>query len=239
MQKMKTTVKSLRVLLEEVDWLQKLPEGSRERVITEAREERYAAGDFVARKGEPAGTWIGVAEGLLKISAVYRTGKVVMFTGVPAGSWVGEGSVVKRELRRYDIIAMRPSRIIHISGSTFRWLLDTSFEFNHHVISHLNERLAQYIGMIEIDRISDPVARIARAMATLFNPILYPGIGHLLEMSQGELGELVGLSRGTVNHALKRLEAEGYISTEYGGVLVRDLAALRNYEEDDKQSTSH
>ena len=32
---------------------------------------------------------------------------------------------------RYDIIAMRPSRIIHVPGSTFRWLLDTSFEFNH------------------------------------------------------------------------------------------------------------
>ena len=234
---MRTASKSLQALLEAADWLQMLPEGSRQRVISEAKEGRYAAGDFVARKGELAGTWIGVAEGLLKISAVYRTGKVVMFTGIPAGSWVGEGSVIKRELRRYDIIAMRPSRIIHVPGSTFRWLLDTSFEFNHHVISRLNERLAQYIGMMEIDRISDPVARIARAIATLFNPILYAGIGRVLEMSQGELGELVGLSRGTVNQALKRLEAEGYISTEYGGVFVKNLAGLRNYEEGDKPNS--
>jgi CRP-like cAMP-binding protein len=144
---------------------------------------------------------------------------------------VGEGSVTKRELRRYDIVAMRRSRVIHVPASTFRWLLDTSFEFNHLIISRLNERLAQYIGMVEIDRITDPVARIARAIATLFNPVLYPRMGPLLELSQAELGELVGLSRTTINAALKQLEAEGYVSTEYGGLMVRDVAGLQNYQE--------
>jgi CRP/FNR family cyclic AMP-dependent transcriptional regulator len=223
--------KPLSVVLEEMSWLQILPERSQQRVIVEATETWYAEGEVVARKGEPSTSWIGVAEGLLKISAVYRTGKVVMFTGIPAGSWVGEGSVTKRELRRYDIVAMRRSRVIHVPASTFRWLLDTSFEFNHLIISRLNERLAQYIGMVEIDRITDPVARIARAIATLFNPVLYPRMGPLLELSQAELGELVGLSRTTINAALKQLEAEGYVSTEYGGLMVRDVGGLQNYQE--------
>ena len=78
--------------------------------------------------------WIGVAEGLLKISAVYRSGKTVMFMRIPEGSWVGEGSVLKRELRRDDIIAMRASRVICVPGATVRWILSVSFEFVQSII---------------------------------------------------------------------------------------------------------
>jgi len=97
-----------------------------------------------------------------------------MLSGIPEGSWVGEGSVIKRELRRYDVIAMRPSRVIHLPGSTVRWLLDTSIEFNQIIVSRLNERLATYIAMFDIDRLNDPVARVARALALMFNPVLHP-----------------------------------------------------------------
>lgn len=210
-----------------------LPEIARERVLADASEGLFAAGETVSRKGESASAWIGVAEGLLKISAVHRTGKVVMFTAIPAGSWVGEGSVIKRELRRYDVIAMRPSRAIFLPGSTFRWLMDTSLEFNHILIEHLNERLAQYIAMVEIDRLTDPVARVARAIGTLYNPVLYPELSPLLTMSHTELGELIGLSRQSISAALKHLEGEGLITMGHGGVLIRKLSALDRYEERD------
>lgn len=219
---------------EVMSWARALPFPIRERVEADAYEQSYDIDTVVAHKGELANTWIGVADGLLKISAVYRSGKVVMFTGIPQGSWVGEGSVIKREPRRYDIIAMRRTRVIHIPGATFRWLLDTSFEFNHFIIAHLNERLAQYIGMVEIDRLSDPVARLARAIASLFNPVLYPQMDRLLPISQAELGELTGLSRQTTNNSVKRLQQEGLLSAEYGGVLVKDLIALSAYQERDR-----
>lgn len=223
--------KSVGELMQETDWLNGLPPDAQERVIHDAYERHFDAGEFVARRGEAAESWIGVAQGLLKITAVHRSGKVVMFTGVPEGSWIGEGAVIKRELRRYDILAMRPSRVLHLPGTTFRWLLDSSIAFNHVMIARLNERLAQYIGMVEIDRLGDPVARVARAIGTLYNPVLYPKLGPLLNLSQTELGELIGMSRQSIAAALKQLETEGLVSTEYGGVLVRDLAALVAYEE--------
>lgn len=225
---------SLQEYLERTHWMRELPPSAKDRVLSDAHENFFRAGDVVARQGEPANSWIGVADGLLKVSAVHRTGKVVMFTGIPEGSWLGEGSVFKRELRRYDVIAMRPSRVMYIPGSTFRWLLDVSFEFNHIIIARLNERLAQYIGMMEIDRLSDPVARVARSIGTLYNPILYPQMGSVLNLSQSELGELIGLSRQSIGAALKQLEAEGLISTEYGGVVVKKLAELIAYQEREK-----
>lgn len=110
-----------------------------------------------------------------------------------------------------------------------RWLLDTSIEFNHVMLAQVNERLSQYIAMVEIDRLDDPVARVAKSLATLFNPVLYPHMTAAVPPSQTELGELVGLSRQSVSGALKQLDALGYISTEYGGVVVKDLPALRDF----------
>ncbi|WP_295857352.1 Crp/Fnr family transcriptional regulator [uncultured Xylophilus sp.] len=220
-----------RKFLNESSWVAELSEDARERVFSDVREQIVEAGGIVASKGNSAASWIGVAEGLLKISSVYRTGKVVMFSGIPEGSWVGEGSVVKRELRRYDIVAMRLSRVLHLPASTFRFLLDTSIEFNHAIISRLNERLAQYIGMMEIDRLSDPIARVARTIATLYNPVLNPHMSPILPLSQTELGELIGMSRQSVSAALKQLEDKGLLKAGYGGLIVLKLQSLANYQE--------
>lgn len=212
-------------------WMRALPIEHRERVAMDAYSTTHAAKEVVARKGDPAASWLGVANGLLKISAVSRNGKVLMLTGVPAGSWVGEGSVLKREMRRYDVTAMRRSVVVHIPRATFRWLLDVSLEFNHFIIEHLNERLSQYVGMVETDRLTNPNARLARAILSLFNPIIAPQLGPFLPISQAEFGELTGLSRQRINLCVRYLEEHGYLVAEYGGLVVRDMAGLRAFGE--------
>ena len=110
---------------------------------------------------------------------------------------------------------------------TFHWLLDNSIGFNRFVMNQLNERLGQFIAAREIDRLNNPNIRVARSLAALFNPVLYPGLGEVLHITQQELAYLVGLSRQRVNQALTTLSAQGAIAVDYGGVQVLDLAALR------------
>ena len=95
-------------------------------------------------------------------------------------------------------------------------------------MNQLNERLGQFIAAREIDRLNKPDVRVARSLASLFNPVLYPGVGEVLRITQQELAYLVGLSRQRVNEALAALEAQGAIRIEYGGLRVLDLAALRS-----------
>jgi CRP/FNR family transcriptional regulator, cyclic AMP receptor protein len=215
--------------LEGTRWMQLLPHAVRQRVIAEAYESTHAEKEVVAAKGEPAHSWIGVVEGLLKASGGFRTGKTFIYSGIAAGSWVGEGSVLKREPRHYDIVAVRPTRTVHIPRATFRWLLDTNLDFNHFIIDHLNERLAQFMGMVETDRIDDPRIKLARSILSLFNPVLYPGMGSALQVSQQELGELAGLSRQRTNAAIKDLEEARLVQASYGSLLIMDLQALRTF----------
>jgi CRP/FNR family transcriptional regulator, cyclic AMP receptor protein len=95
------------------------------------------------------------------------------------------------------------------------------------LMTQLNERLGQFIAAREIDRLADPDTKVARSLGALFHPVLYPGVGEVLRITQQELGYLVGLSRQRVNEALNHLAALGWIRIEYGGVRVLDLQALQ------------
>ena len=184
-------------------------------------------GELLCRVGRPVTYWFGVIDGLLKMSNDTALGVPVTFTGMPPGGWFGEGTVIKREVYRYNIQALRRSVVAGLGVERFHWLLDRSIPFNRFITNQLNERLGQFIAAREIDRMSDADARVARSLAALFHPVLYPGVGSLLRITQQELGYLVGLSRQRVNEALSALQTRGLIRIEYGGLRVLDLQGLR------------
>jgi CRP-like cAMP-binding protein len=164
------------------------------------------------------------------MASISVDGKPTTFTGIRDGGWFGEGSLLKNELRRYDIVALRETTAAYVARAAFIQLLDESVGFNRFLLVQLNERLSQFIAMVENDRLLSPDARLARGLAGLFNPLLYPDIGPTLALSQEEIGQLIGVSRQRVNQALKRLEQEGLIKADYGAIRVLALDGLRNYE---------
>ncbi len=219
-----------------IPWLHRLDAAERERVVQDLRVVLVAPGELVCRVGRPVKSWFGVIDGLLKMSSdqINRSGAgtPITFTGVPPGGWFGEGTVLKNETYRYNIQALRKSVVAGITADTFQWLLDRSIGFNRFVMMQLNERLGQFIAAREIDRLTHPDERVARNLAALFHPVLYPGVGELLRITQQELGYLVGLSRQRVNEALNALRSAGVIQIEYGGVRVLNLDRLRAYRSD-------
>ena len=216
-------------MLQQSLWARSLSPEQMQRVEATTVERRFAAGAYVCRKGEPVLHWIGIAEGLVKMAALSASGKLTTFTGLPAGAWFGEGSLLKDEPRRYDVIALRASRVALMPRATFIALLDGSIAFNRFLLLQLNERLGQFIGQIEFDRLLCVEARVARCLAAMFNPYLYPGTGLQLRISQEEIGYLSDLSRQRVNSALKALEQAGVLKVAYGEIRVLDLPRLRDF----------
>ena len=94
-------------------------------------------------------------------------------------------------------------------------------------MNQLNERLAQFIAAREIDRLTNPEIKVARHLAALFNPVLFPGVGEVLRITQQELAYLAGLSRQRVNEALRRMHGQGLIRIEYGGLRILDMDRMR------------
>jgi CRP-like cAMP-binding protein len=213
-----------------IPWLAVLGTEERAIAVTELRISEALPGDLVCRVGRPVTYWFGVVDGLLKMSGENAEGQSMTFAGLPPGGWFGEGTVLKRETYRYNVQTLRRSLVAGLPVDSFHRLLDHSIGFNRFVMNQLNERLGQFIAAREIDRMNSPDLRVARSLAALFNPVLYPGVGEVLRITQQELAYLVGLSRQRVNESLATLEGQGLIKVEYGGLRVLDLEGLRHMQ---------
>ncbi|WP_198155853.1 Crp/Fnr family transcriptional regulator [Herbaspirillum autotrophicum] len=216
-------------MLAKTIWASALSVEQLTRVEAEVFSRRTPAGSLVCRKGDAVTHWIGVHEGLLKMSSVSPEGKTVSFAGMASGGWLGEGSLLKDEPRKYDVIALRDSELLYMPKATYLWLLDNSIPFNRFLVTQLNERLALFISLVEYDRMLEPDARVARCLAALFNPYLNPGIGRELQISQEEVGNLSGASRQRANQALQVLEKAGLLKVDYGSITILDLDGLRQF----------
>lgn len=222
-------MKTLSDLLRTSLWTRSLTAAQIARVEAETRVRELPVGVPVCRKGEPVEHWIGLIDGLVKMTSVTPEGKTTTFTGVTSGGWFGEGSLLKDKTRKYDVVTLRESRVAYMPRSTFEWLLDTDIGFNRFLLMQLNERLAQFIAVVEQERLLEPDARVARSLAGLFNPVLYPDQATDVQLSQEEIGYLSGVSRQRVNQALQVLEKAGLLKVEYGGVRILDIEGLRSF----------
>lgn len=216
----------------QTQWGKLLTPAQCERVQSDVRERTLNKGDTACQMGRRVEYWKGVMEGLVKISVVSQEGRTSSFTGLAPGAWFGEGPVLRSATWDFDGVAMRDTRIALVPRSTFIWLLDVSPGFNRFVIEQLNERLAQFFSVMEAERLEVAETRVARCLSWLFNPILYPGVGSQLDLSQQEIAYLSGVSRQSVNKAVRLMEKAGILGVRYGCIEVLDLEGLRHFRPD-------
>ncbi|MBC7608490.1 MAG: Crp/Fnr family transcriptional regulator [Polaromonas sp.] len=210
-------------------WGRQLTREQRDRVLADTRDRVFSKGTTVCQVGSPVQYWKGVIEGLVKMSVVSPEGRTSTFTGLAAGAWFGEGPVLRSNTWDFDGVAMRETRLALVPRETFEWLLSVSPAFNRYVIQQLNERLAQFLSIVEAERLEVAETRVARCLGWLFNPVLYPGAGSRLDLSQEEIGYLSGVSRQHVNRALRQMQDAGVLLVEYGGIRVLDQDGLQSF----------
>jgi len=212
-------------------WSHDLTENEHEQARHGIVEKAFPKGAYICHRGDRLDSWIGVVSGLIKLSTLSVSGKAVTLAGVRSSGWFGEGTVLKNEIRQYDLVALRDTQIALMNRATFLWLFENSVAFNRFLVRQFNERLGQFIALVEYDRMLDAPARVARNIAWLFNPTLYPHQPPHLEISQEEIGLLSGVSRQVANKSLKLLERKGLLRLEHGGLTVLDIGRLLRFGE--------
>lgn len=178
-------------------------------------------GQVALADNEPAQGWYAVVHGLVKLSARGPKGRRSDYAGVAAGEWFGEGTVLKHETRRYQVIALRDTTLLCIPATAFHALAKGNLGFNQFLVERLNLRLAQAMATVEAGRNRDPEQRIALALSRLFWNRL-----RQLDLTQDELASLAGMSRQTANRALCTLQERGFISQAFNRIKVLDDEGL-------------
>ena len=220
---------SLAEMLRKSVWGRALGVAELEAVVAQCHERPVGAGQAIVRAGEPALHWIGLVSGVACMSVSMPDGKETSLTSLAAGGWFGEGTLIKRGHWQYDGRALTDCQVALMPIDCFEHLRQTSLPFNHYLQQLMGARMGGFIAKLCVDRLLDSTARIAQALAGLYQPEVYPDPGPLLHLSQAELGQLAGVSRQRTNIALQTLERTGLVSVSRRGIRVLDLAALRAY----------
>ena len=214
--------------LEASPWYRALQPQLQSRLLDSTVERTAAAGEYIARAGEPCLHWYGIVQGFLQMYVSGADGTETTLYCVGQGRWAGEGSLLKKELRQYDLRSLTPSRIFMVPVETFEALRHASIEFNHFLCEIMNERMGVFVGMLAASRLLGPEMRVARGLLMLAGSQA-GGVQDLL-IPQHELGLICGLSRQRVNMAIAELKSLGLVRSEiHKGIVLVDVGCLRAY----------
>jgi CRP-like cAMP-binding protein len=204
-------------------WFATLDAKWRESLLGQLCVVRGGKGDVLLAAGEPVDGWYAVLYGLVKLQTQSPEGRRQAFLGIPAGEWFGEGSVLKDEPRRYDVIALRDTELVCLPRPEFDKLRTGSLAFCQSLIEQFNMRLGQAMAIIETSRLRSPQQRVA----VYLGPQLWRG-SRRMSLTQEELGILAGLSRQTVNAVLKEFERNRLVAVRFGRIEIVDEAGLQS-----------
>lgn len=190
---------------------------------------RYAANDTIFLKGSPGTGMMAVVTGRVKISSPSPDGKEVILNVINPGEIFGEVALLDGKERTADAIALTACELLVLERRDFLPFLRSNPDVCIRMLGILCERLRRTSEQVEDILFLDLSGRLARALVRLaqtHGERGTDGIRIALPLSQRQFGEMVGLSRESINKQLNAWQREGLIALDKGRITIRGMQAL-------------
>ena len=222
-----------------VELLSGMSPEDRRQVLASGRRRRFAAREVVFHEGDPADTFLLIADGRLAVRAVTPAGDTVTFGVFGPGEVIGELALLEVGARRSaTVVALEATDVWSFPAATFHRLRKTNAGADAFVLKTLATDVRRLSGLL-LEALHLPVeTRILRRLADL--ELRYrPGGGAApapsattpgpteVPLTQDEIGSLAGASRATVNRVLRAAEADGVVALRRGRVVVLNPRELK------------
>ncbi|MEI4232433.1 Crp/Fnr family transcriptional regulator [Roseovarius sp. D22-M7] len=171
-----------------------------------------------------------IVEGRVEISSSSMDGRRSILTHLGPGDVLGELAALDGGPRSADAFAVTPVRGRVLTRDCVLRLLRETPDAALDAIAVLCQRLRETSGMYTAHMLTDGQTRLARLLLRLaekWGEALPDGRLQLAErFSQSELGDLVGLTRESVNRIMRDWELAGLIERPGQGTILCDPASL-------------
>lgn len=207
-----------------------------EELLSLAAIEEYRANDVIFHKGDPGDRLYAILSGRVGISTVSREGKELFLNILDPGEVFGEIAVLDGHERTAGARAIKPTQLVGIGRGEFLAFLARHPKLCLRVIEVLCERLRWTSDTIENTIFLQIPRRLAKRILILVERMGRPvdpgdetaGVRIDMKLSQEDLGNMLGVTRESVNKGLRSLQQSGVISHEGGFLVVHDVETLRN-----------
>lgn len=201
-----------------------LKEPVRQQLLDQSPVREFSDGQLIQQQGQSAdGFWV-IEAGLVVVGQYLASGEFRAVAQLAEGDSYGELAVLADNRRVVDAIARGPARLRWIDAAAYRGAITANADSMRSMISALALECQELIGVIASGRSGGATVRVA----ALLNNLLGAGRAQgEVSINQDELGDLLGLTRATINKGLAELEGEGLISRGYGRINIVDSVKLR------------
>lgn len=216
-----------RAVLSASDWLKDYPEALVRQLVAEGRLVRLNAGEWAQAEGDDRSGLFIVIDGSLHSFCAAPGGRAVMIGVVGAGAVLGHATRYSGGPRLVTAVCVEPSLLLEVSEASLERVAMQFPEVWRAIagFAYANTRRALQMAAEVISL--KPRQRIA---ARLLAAIDGGGLGGTptLRVSQELLGEMLGLTRKTVNSHLSSFEKIGLVRASYGQITILNADGLRH-----------
>jgi CRP/FNR family cyclic AMP-dependent transcriptional regulator len=202
-------------------------------LITKRR--RLRAGEALFHKGDEGGDIYVIVSGRLKAYATGPDGDDVVFRYMGAGEVVGELGAFVEGKRTASTVAVEDCELLMIQKRDLIPLLRHQPEISIRLLGVLAARTIKLSESLEDNNFRPVSARLAKCLLSFADRWPEPGkngaVRIRLRLPQGELGDLVGATRESVNKLIRQWTVEGILEMHDGAVTIKNRAALEKWTE--------
>lgn len=190
-------------------------------------------GELLFHQGQRSAGLCCVLSGALHVGRLQPDGSQSLLAYLEAGHWFGEISLLDGQPRTHDVRSDGTSRLWLVPEVALVAWLDEHPRHWRSIARLACAKLRQSFEVLEDITRLPLEARLARRLLQVAQgygeqDLTPPGATQprRLRLPQEQLALMMGVSRQTVNKALKSLEAQGHLALRYGGIELLDPQAL-------------
>lgn len=197
----------------------------RNRVIAAAVPRTFRKGQLVCVENDPGESLILLRRGALAVYRTAPTGERALLTVVRPPQVFGEVSLLDGAARSASAEAIEDSTALALSRHAFLDLVHENPRILDAVLRSLGALIRRLTEQNTDHVFLDLSGRVAKALVRLVGDTVSPMV--TIELTQGQLAEMVGGSRQSVNQAIGSFATRGWLRTEGRRIVVTDVPALR------------
>jgi CRP/FNR family cyclic AMP-dependent transcriptional regulator len=201
-----------------------------DRLVTYMRVVRHPARTVLFRKGDAGLNMMIVLGGRVKICTHSEDGKELVLNLINPGEVFGEIALIDGADRTADAVTDGECTVVVLERRDFIPFLQTHPEACMKLCEALCQKLRQTSEMLEHSLFLEGPSRLAKRLvhlAEVFGRPVPDGVRIDIHLSQQQLGNMVGMSRESMNKQLRQWREEDLIRVQDGFYVVTNLEALR------------
>ncbi len=194
---------------------------------------RFSRGDVLFRFGEPAERLFLIEKGKVKLTIPSPQGAELFVGILGRGEIFGELSIIDRGPRAMSARAMQDLDVVALGADAFWTILEDHPAFARRLLELMARRLRRADERTQDLVFFDAPTRLARKLLELADEhgTAYGTDGQVriaVKVTQEEMAQMIGVTRGSVNRLLATFVAKGWIAWNDGcPVLLRPEAVMR------------